>query len=57
MLKGLQQRYLELFGGMLSTSAESQRLYAAMALQKRQALQALAAKEKAMALVQQQLVK
>ena len=57
MLKGLQQRYQELFGGMLATSADSQRLYAAMAVQKRQAQQGLAAKEKAMALVQQQLAK
>ena len=57
MLHGLQQRYQELFSGMLATSADAQRLYAAMAQQKKQAQQALAAKEKALALVQQQLTK
>ena len=57
VLRGLQQRYWELFRGMLSTSADSQRLYAAMAAQKKQAQHALAVKEKVMAMVQQQLLK
>lgn len=57
MLKGLQQRYGELFDGMLTTAADSQRLYATMATQKKQAQQALAAKEKAMAIVEQKLAK
>lgn len=57
VVHGLQQRYQELFNGMLATSADAQRLYAAMAGQKKQAQQALAAKERALASVQQQLTK
>lgn len=56
MLTGLRNRYMELFGVMLSTSAEAQRLYGCMAALKLQAEKALRAKEKLVSHIQQQLL-
>ena len=57
MLRGLRDRYMELFGVMLSTSAEAQRLYSTMAAQKQQAEKTLKSKEKAVLHLQQQLLR
>ncbi len=57
MLTGLRNRYMELFGVMLSTSAEAQRMYVSMAGQKQQAEKALKGKEKLVSNLQQQLLK
>ncbi len=57
MLTGLRNRYMELFGVMLSTSAEAQRMYVSMTGQKQQAEKALKGKEKLVSNLQQQLLK
>ena len=57
VLSGLRERYMELFGVLLSTSAEAQRLYCSMAAQKQQADKSLKAREKAVLHLQQQLLK
>lgn len=54
---GLRDRYMELFGVMLSMSAEAQRMYVSMAGQKQQAEKALKGKEKLVSSLQQQLLK
>lgn len=53
----MRDRYMELFGVMLSTSAEAQRLYSTMAAQKQQAEKTLKSKEKAVLHLQQQLLR
>ena len=57
VLIGLRDRYMELFGVMLSMSAEAQRMYVSMAGQKQQAEKALKGKEKLVSSLQQQLLK
>ena len=57
VLRGLRERYMELFGVMLTTSAEAQRLYSTMAAQKHQAEKTLKSKEKAVLHLQQQLLR
>lgn len=57
LLTGLRERYMELFGVLLSTSAEAQRLYCSMAAQKHQADKSLKSREKAVLHLQQQLLK
>lgn len=57
MLRGLRERYMELFGVLLSTSAEAQRMYCSMAAQKHQAEKSLKSREKAVLHLQQQLLK
>lgn len=56
MLTGLRNRYMELFGAMLTASAEAQRLCASMASQKQQAEKLLKAKGKLVLALQQQLL-
>ncbi|DBA70684.1 TPA: hypothetical protein ACH3X2_012061 [Trebouxia sp. C0005] len=57
VLTGLRDRYMELFGVMLSTSAEAHRMYVSMAGQKQQAEKTLKGKEKLVSNLQQQLLK
>lgn len=57
VLKGLRERYMELFGVVLSNSAEAHRLYSSMAAQKQQAEKSLKSREKAVLHLQQQLLK
>ena len=57
MLRGLRERYMELFGVVLSNSAEAQRLYATMAEAKQQAEKSFKSREKAVMHLQQQLLK
>ena len=56
VLTGLRNRYMELFGAMLTASAEAQRLCASMASQKQQAEKLLKAKGKLVLALQQQLL-
>ena len=53
----MQQRYTELFGTMLTTSDEAQRMYAHMLAGKQQAEKLLKGKEKLAVSLQQQLLK
>ena len=57
VLTGLRNRYMELFGVMLTTSAEAQRLCGSMAGQKQQAEKLLKAKGKLVLALQQQLLR
>ena len=57
VLIGLQNRYMELFGTMLSTCDEAQRLYSHMLGCKQQAEKTLSSKEKLLQSLQQQLLK
>lgn len=57
MLSGLRERYMELFGTMLSTSGEAQRLYSVMLAAKQQAEKALKGKDRLATSLQQQLLK
>ena len=57
MLRGLRERYMELFGVVLSNSAEAQRLCSTMAEAKQQAEKSLKSREKAVVHLQQQLLK
>ena len=57
VLTGLRDRYMELFGVILSTSAEAQRMYVSMAGQKLQAEKALKGKAKLVSNLQQQLLR
>lgn len=57
VLTGLRDRYMELFGVMLSTAGEAHRLYSSMAGQKQQAERALKAKERLVGNLQQQLLR
>ena len=57
VLTGLRDRYMELFGVVLSNSAEAQRLCSNMAEAKRQADKSLKSRERAVVHLQQQLLK
>ena len=57
VLRGLRERYMELFGVVLSNSAEAQRLYSSMAEAKQQAEKSLKSREKAVVHLQQQLLR